>query len=381
MATYFIDQINVSDSEYVITAINDNLSSIEKGQYLFSYESSKTTFDVVAEESGFLYFNKNIKIGNAYKVGTPISVVSKHKLQDLRLNEIFENISKNDILENEENQIITKKAIKLIEEFKIEKNVFSDFEVVNEDIVQNYISKNIFSRDFQNISFYYAPQNDSFFKKHLKRLAVIGAGKAALQVLDTVISQNLYEIVVYYDSNPKLSNCSLFGIPIQNHLEIDKICKDYESGIFEYIVISFSGDIEKRREIFELLSSRNIPFSNIIHPTTVIERNVIIGNGNLFFANTRVGPFTVIGDNNILSANCSIDHHNYLGSHNTFGPSVCFSGSCNTGSSNKFGTGIFIEPNVSIGNQCIISSGVVLSRNINNRCLVRNLNKIEIKDL
>jgi acetyltransferase-like isoleucine patch superfamily enzyme len=212
-------------------------------------------------------------------------------------------------------------------------------------------------------------------------LAVIGAGKAALQVFDSVFISKSHQIVSFYDENINHSNKYLLNIPIKIFSDLNQIIRDYKEGQFDEIVISFSGDLQKRKEIFEFLDKHQIPFTNVIHPSVIIGTHSKIGVGNLIFANSRIGPFSILGNNNVISSFCSIEHHNLIGSHNTFGPAVCFSGTCSVGDGNKFGTGIYIEPNVSIENGSIISSGISLSRNVPNSTLVRNLNKIELKKI
>ena len=78
MYKYFIEQINVSDTEYKIIEISKNVLFVKKGDFLFSYESSKATFEVFAEDNGYLYFNSNIQIGQYCPVGYLIAIVTKN---------------------------------------------------------------------------------------------------------------------------------------------------------------------------------------------------------------------------------------------------------------------------------------------------------------
>ena len=172
----------------------------------------------------------------------------------------------------------------------------------------------------------------------------------------------------------------LLGTEVKKINNIQEIKNDFESKFFDEIIISFSGDIESRSSVFKELDKINLPIANIIHNSAVISESAELGKGNIVFANTRIGPFSKIGDNNVISAGCSIEHNNILGDCNTFGPYVAFSGSCVVGNNNKFGTMIGIEPKITIGSNSIIASGVILTRNVKDNQLVRNINKIEISD-
>jgi len=382
MNKYFIDQINVSDNEYKILYLKDKTNIIIKGDLIFTYESSKASFDVLSEEAGYIYFNPEIKVDLEYKVGTLVALTSQ---VPITLGEI-ENYFHSDIIVNNntsvsEYQNITKKAQILIDKYNIDPSLFKDEIVITEEFIQNLITQKRFINDFQDISFYYTNKSKNTFFNKPKKLAIVGAGKAALQLLDAVISSNTYIPVVIYDDNKSLNNEFLLDIKINSNLNPLNIVEDYNNGIFDEIIISFSGDIQNREKIFNELMLLNIPFANVIHKSAIISNYTTLGVGNLIFANTRIGPFSIIGNNNVISSYCNIEHHNSIGSNNTFGPNVVFSGSCTVGDQNRFGTGIFIEPNVTIGSNCIISSGLIIVTNVPNKKLLRNTNKIEFKDI
>lgn len=382
MNKYFIEQINVSDQEYKIIEIRTENKKIEVGELIFSYESSKATFDVISESAGFLYLNPNIILNSQYRVGTLIAVTCTNSLSEVELNDLFklDVVTETKISPNQQS-IITRKAKALIEKFQIDISNFENIPVVTEEIIQSIISKRKFENDFQDISFYYKKESLTFFKQRPKKLAIIGAGKAALQLLDAVISSNSHTPVLIYDENKLLYKHELLGIKIKNTIDVEVISKDFQEKLFDEIIISFSGDIVNREKIFNELLINNIPIANVIHPTAIIGNFTSIGIGNLIFANSRIGPFAMVGNNNVISSFCSIEHHNSIGSHNTFGPTVVFSGSCTVGNQNRFGTGIFIEPNVKIGSNNIIASGITLLTNIPDKKLVRNLAKSEIKNI
>lgn len=381
MTKYFIEQINVSDSEYKIIDLNPIDNIIKEGDMIFSYESSKASYEVIAEHESNFYINPKIQVGGLYKVGTLVAVSSKDEIAHDDLTAIF-NFESSDIdsRRKENDVIVTKKAQALIDEFGIDLSLIDTKSIITEELLLEYLNSRQ-DTSFQSLSFYFSKENLKYFTNNRRRLAVLGAGKAALQVFDSVIIGKSHEIVLFYDENQKYTDKLLMGLPIKFFSDLNQIVDDFNNQLFDEIVISFSGDIKKRKEIFEYLVSKKIPFTNVIHPSVIVGNYSKIGVGNLIFANSRLGPFAILGNNNVVSSYCSIEHHNYVGSHNTFGPSVFFSGTCKVGNENKFGTGIQIEPNVIIGNNSIISSGVSISRNIPDNILVRNLNKIEFKNI
>jgi acetyltransferase-like isoleucine patch superfamily enzyme len=385
MKKYFIEQINVSDNEYKLTGIYlTSGSKAEPGKMIFSYESSKADFDVEPEIGGYIYFNDKIKVGDILQIGSLVCVINETAIESAEeIATVFdtETDKTGSANESDSEQMFTRKAEMLIAQSGISKSLFAGYAIVDEEIVKSILGKQkFFNEPSQAIEFYYSEDPRKHFKLgSQKRLAIIGAGKAALQLYDAILSAKEHVPVCLYDNDKELIGKSLMNIPIVGPIDMNQIESDYKNGNFDEIIISFSGNITARKKVFDSLAQTSIPIANVIHSTALVSNFVNIGLGNIIFANVRIGPFVEVKNNNVLSAFCSIEHHTSLGSHNTFGPAVITSGSCMISDSNRFGTGIFLEPKVKIGSNCVLSSGIVLKQNVPDNSIVRNLNKIEIK--
>tara|TARA_Y100001970_G_scaffold194304_1_gene236236 strand:- start:309 stop:1457 length:1149 start_codon:yes stop_codon:yes gene_type:complete len=374
-----VEQVNVSDDEYQLVEVCVKTGvKVKKGEHLLSYESSKSVFEYESSESGFFYANPKLKVEEFYDVGFKLGVISKKELKNEELNNFF----MEERPQEENNNIninLTKKARKLIEKNQIDVAVFKGANIVTEKHIQDYLNSE--TNSLLNIEYFEKLKINSKDKGgKKKKLAVIGAGKASLQLIDAILSNEEYKVVVFYEMDNSYKLKKLLGTEVKKINNIQEIKNDFESKFFDEIIISFSGDIESRSSVFKELDKINLPVANIIHNSAVISESAELGKGNIVFANTRIGPFSKIGDNNVISAGCSIEHNNILGDCNTFGPYVAFSGSCVVGNNNKFGTMIGIEPKITIGSNSIIASGVILTRNVKDNQLVRNINKIEITD-
>ena len=377
---YLVEQINVSDNEYELTYINViNGDKIKKGDPILSYESSKADFEIIADFDGYCYLKPALKVGNSIKVGEYIACLSENEIND---SNIFTNINNKSSEIIDSDITITKKARLLIEKnnIKIESLDFSN-EIITEFDVKKFLSKN--ETDFSKMDFYYNKDKFdieiNFPENPKKKIAVVGAGKSALQILDILYHSDKL-ITIFYDEDDKLTGKKLFGIEIFK-FNTKQILDDFNKGLFDEIIVSFSSDLNNRKLTFQSLKKLSIPIPNLIHPHAYISPTVKIGEGNIIFAKTIVNAFSEIGSNNFISSFCNIEHHNYLGSHNTFGPGVMFSGSCKIHDSCKFGTGIFIEPRVVISSDCIISSGSIIQKNLKVKTLVRTKITQEYKDL
>ena len=367
-----IEQVNVSDEQYMIVELLvEEKAFVEEGDHLFTYESSKAAEEVEAPVSGYVSLNIETKIGEEYRVGYVV----------LEINQEYSPLSPSDgQVMNNDKLNFSKKALDKILKYNIAQDNFMHLDFVTEADVNEFLS-NIGDNKSTMQEFTNAKLGGIFETIGDKRIAIVGAGKAALQVFDAIYSTKGYKIEKFFDTNTNLHHKSLLGIPVICVESLSEISESYKRDEFDEIVISFSGDVVARSELFDELQSMGIPFANVIHSSAEISPFAKIGVGNLIFRGVRIGPFSIIGDNNVISARCSIEHNNLLGSGNTFGPCVVFSGSCKVGDHNKFGTMISIEPNVTIGDDNIIGSNLNMIRNIKNNTLVRVDEKLIIKNI
>ncbi len=205
----------------------------------------------------------------------------------------------------------------------------------------------------------------------MERVLIIGGGDGAVQVLDAMLKTGRQRAVAIVDDNPSLHGRTIMGVPVAGPIREDLVARMVERDELDYAVISISTLIPLRRRIFEQLTARGVPFTNVIHPTVCIGTNVSIGRGNVILAFCHVGACATIGNNNFLSAYVSIEHHNELGNHCSYGPAVIASSRVRVGDGTRFGTGVFIEPKISIGPNSVIGSGCVLRAHVPANSVVR----------
>lgn len=348
-------QFNVNDSTYaVLEKFCKNGDKVKRNDIVLMLDSSKAALDIESEGEGFFYTNVNV--GEHVKVGQVLYIVTKEELTDqAAIDSFFAAKQETETSgEGDTAKIITKSAKKLMALHQLKESDFSE-EVITEEVIHKYLDT-----AKQSVSLILEPAN----VKGIKRIALIGAGKGLVQVLDIIFNLPDYIPVHVYDDTPEKQGISIFNIPVKGKVNLDAIADDYKNGQFDLVVNTVSVSIEFRKKVFSTLSAAGVPFANLVHPAAYVGFNNSMGQGNVIFAHVSMGPCTQIGNDNFISARCNIEHHNVLGSHCTFGPGVMTSGSVTIGDEVKFGTGVFIEPKLIIGSKSIIASGSIVTRNI-----------------
>lgn len=141
-----IEQVNVSDDQYKLVELNkDSGESVNKGDHLLSYESSKAVFEYEASESGYLYVNPSIKIEEFYDVGFMIAVISSETLTDKEIKKVFSAVSESEITNikapKKADRNVTKKALTLIKENSINIENFDGLSIITESHVKDFLRK------------------------------------------------------------------------------------------------------------------------------------------------------------------------------------------------------------------------------------------------
>ncbi|MBV8912375.1 MAG: hypothetical protein JOZ05_04945 [Acetobacteraceae bacterium] len=192
----------------------------------------------------------------------------------------------------------------------------------------------------------------------LPRIALVGAGLGATQVIDILRAARSGTAVALVDDDASRWAGEVMGVPVVGGFE--RLVTLFREGAFDAAVIAISTSVPARARLREALTANGIPLANAIDPTARIAAGVTFGTGNVVCAFCHFGVDTVVGDNNFLSAYNSYDHHNRLGSDISTGPACATSGLVVLGDRVRLGTGIYIEPHVELGDDVHVASGSVI---------------------
>lgn len=369
MIDIVLEKLNVSDDMYLLNELFvESGSLVKKDDTIFSIESSKITIEIQSPAEGYLYFVDGLEEGMELPVGFLIGKIVEKPVNPFETvednKEQISDIEVEEAIKEPKRLIVTSGARPLMEKAGLKVSDFSEYSFVcKNDIVEACEQKDLYNYGH---------------KRSCKRVAIIGAGAGAVQVIDLIRSLKDYVPVIIFDDTAEKKGKNLDGVYIDGAVDFSRIKDLYTQKIFDCVINSVSTSIPFRRSCYEHLSTSDIPYCNLIHESCVIGSNVQMGTGNILFPFTHIGADTFIGNDNFITAKVSIEHHNHLGSHCTFGPGVMTSGHVTIGDETRFGTGIYIEPFVEIGKDCLIASGAVLTQIIPAHSIVRHNPGIEI---
>lgn len=357
MFVYKLENIDVNEKQaQLVKMYVKNNDYVEKGDLLCSLETTKVIFDVEAESSGYVEFF--IGEGDKVKFGEVLYVI-KDSTEDIYKIEESKNY-KGDT--NKMNFILTKKAQEYLRlnNIKIE-NI--EHKCKGKKLIKLNDLKRILKLDSNEIGTRVDIINNR------KRVVIIGAGPGGEVVADILLSNTDYEIIGFVDDNPR-KNFQFYGIKVI-YENVKKFPFKFNKDLYDGVILAIAGNMELRKDIYNLYKKEGINFVNVIDRNVVIGRNVKMGDGNIIGANTYIGTSTIIGNNNRLAASVNIDHHNKIGDHNLFGPNFSSPGIVSIGNLNKFGANSSLSNYIKIGNNNTLMNNVSIYRNIGNNQIIK----------
>lgn len=188
------------------------------------------------------------------------------------------------------------------------------------------------------------------------RVVLVGAsghGKVCAEIAE----MNGYEEILFLDDDKGINECGGHAIV--------GVTADFVKFVDEKTEFFVSiGNIATRKRIQEEIVNIGGKIATLIHPNSIISKNVKIGVGSVVMAGAVLNSETVIGDGVIVNTSSSIDHDCTIGdySHIAVGSRIC--GTVKIGSNCWIGAGATISNNIFICNGCIIGAGALVIKGI-----------------
>ena len=190
---------------------------------------------------------------------------------------------------------------------------------------------------------------------------ILGIGRNTITVIDLVEDCGLSIAGLLHYNKDRIGE-TYYGYPIIGCFE-DFISEQDLSG--KSFVLSM-GDLVIRKDIYERIINKNGEVPTLIHPSSIISRHCVIGNGVQILAGSIVQGDSIIGDNTVITVNSVIAHSAHIGSHCLISGNVMIGAYSDIGDGTHIGQGsVVVSGKVnSIGSNSILGAGAVLISNM-----------------
>ncbi len=191
-------------------------------------------------------------------------------------------------------------------------------------------------------------------KNDSKQVRVYGAGGHS-QVVQSVLSQNGFEVSEVFDDYPNFSHPLSKKVPSGNR---DKNMDFPHEGAPFIVAI---GNNKQRAEVAKFLKT---DFLKAIHHSAIIDPSSTIKKGTVVYAGSVIQTNTFIGEHVIINTLAGVGHDNIIHDFVHISPNAALCGHVEVGEGTQIGAGAVVIPTIKIGKWCTIGAGSVILKDV-----------------
>jgi len=192
----------------------------------------------------------------------------------------------------------------------------------------------------------------------MKNIVLFGGGLHVQYCIDIIEKEGKYNIVGIADTKKQIGS-EIYGYKIIGRQEnLQELIKDFDidAGIITI------GDNWSRKYVYDIIKEikDDFNFVNAIHPSVVIGKNVVLGQGLVAMAGCIINPGSRIGDFCFLATGAQVEHNNYLGDFSSISAGSITGGKVKIGNFSAITLGVTIVDRITIGENCVVGSGALV---------------------
>lgn len=196
----------------------------------------------------------------------------------------------------------------------------------------------------------------------MDRLAIIGSGDLGQQIAHHAIATGKFSVVGFFDDFAKKGEIVMGQIILG---DTGDVADHYKRGDFDCLMVGIGyKHMHLRCDLYLRFKENNIPFASIVHPSCIVDENVVIGEGSIIYPGCILDSGVRIGENVLLNVGCCIAHDTTVGCHSFLSPRVTIAGFTCIGERNVLGINCTIIDNVTTVDSVQIGGGGVVVKDL-----------------
>lgn len=141
----------------------------------------------------------------------------------------------------------------------------------------------------------------------------------------------------------------------------EELRRDYNADAGDVVLLGI-GDNSTRERVATSLSG--VRFGTAIHPSAVIARESVIGEGTVIMAGAVVNPAARIGAHVIINTNSSVDHDCVIEDFASIAPGVALGGNVTLRRAVAVGIGACVVHGCEIGEHTVVGAGAAVVKSL-----------------
>ncbi len=192
---------------------------------------------------------------------------------------------------------------------------------------------------------------------------IVGNGDYARMMNRYLKNTNNISAIGFTVKRSFISKKTIDGIPV---IPTEEILNRYNTDVCKLIMgIGYRNMNQIKQQEFIRYKEMGYTFENYIHPTAIIENDVVIGEGNNIFEGVIVQAGTKIGNANLIYGGALIAHENIIGNYNSFSVKACIAGCTRIGNNCFIGANSTIRDHIVIDDFTLVGAGAYVDKDTN----------------
>lgn len=350
--------LNANEPEARLVSVHfANGLPVQKGDLLFTIETTKAAADIEASDSGFLRMvaaeGDILAVGDilAFLTSTSDEVLDL-PARDLPAEKQVEQPTST--TESDQGELrITQPARNLAKSLGLDLSKLPKDRLITEAVVRQLV----------------VPSNVPAPRQINAQILIYGAGGHSKAVMEMARAIGVFRIAGIVDDNAALKGTSVLGIPVLGTRDI--LPELYDQGI-RFAANGVGGiiNIGVRISLFNLLAGNGFAFPALCHPRATIEASAQIFDGVQVFANAYVGSSVVLHEKCMINTGAIVSHDCEIGSFTHIAPGAMLAGMVQVGEKALVGMGVTTAIGIKIGSGARIGNGAILLADVPERAIV-----------
>lgn len=355
--------LNANEPEARLVEIHvKDAQPVQKGDLLFTIETTKAASDVEAPEGGFV--RMVAAEGDTLAVGDLLALITASADEALEQTSRSLPAAPQPVSPSAPETPapvslrITKPARALAESLGLQLSALPTDRLVTEAVVRQLAGE---SAPRPASAPNRAPAN--------AQVLIFGGGGHAKAVLEMLQAIGAFRLAGILDDNPALAGGAVLGVPVLGNREL--LPALYEQGI-RLAANGVGGiiNIELRVKLFEMLAGHGFAFPILRHPRATVEASAQIEDGVQVFANAYVGSSAVLHEKCMVNTGAVVSHDCEIGAYTHIAPGCLLAGHVHVGQRALVGMGVTTTIGLKIGNGARIGNGAVLLADVPDRQII-----------
>jgi sugar O-acyltransferase (sialic acid O-acetyltransferase NeuD family) len=351
-----VPMINANEDSVVIASLEVHEgASIKKGDVLAVFETTKSTYEFMAKNDGFIV-GLVARVGDVLGAGQTWAYIANsldHKTNLFRAKE--DERAKTNGQEREKSELhISEPARILAKENQIDLNSLPQDVFITTKMIKEIIKSRLGTK--QNARWIDQPINES------KKMFIYGAGGHGRSLLELIQLLPGYQVIGFIDDG--ITNTQQVAeVPVlggRNFLQ-DLITQQIPLAANG---IGGIGDINQRMDTFRLLNDYGFFCPSFVHPFAFMENSANLSNGVQVFPFAYVGTEVNIGFGCIINTGAIVSHDCQLGECVNLSPGATIAGDVVIGDGTLIGMRATVNLGVRIGKGVRVGNGATVKADI-----------------